>query len=67
MRNGFKFFTLLIAIPIFVIAGVVSRVRRGKELSKAEWNDIFEKAMGVAVIVIILIFVFLVYFNNRPW
>ncbi|MGA9109799.1 MAG: hypothetical protein ACLPSL_07265 [Smithella sp.] len=65
--NGFKFLTLLIAIPFFVIGGVVSRVRRGKELSKAEWDDIFEKAMAVAFVVIILIFAFLIYFNNRPW
>jgi cell division protein FtsL len=58
---------LLIAIPISVIGGGIYRAKRGKELNKAEWNNIFEKALAAAFVAIILIFAFLIYFNNRPW
>ena len=65
--RGLDNLTLLIATPIFVIGGCIYRARRGKELNKAEWNDIFEIAYVAAFVLIILIFAFLIYFNNRPW
>jgi hypothetical protein len=65
--QGFKLIALLIAIPIFVIGGAVYRERRGKELSNAEGNDIFNKAYAAAVVVIIFIFGVLFYVNNQPW
>jgi amino acid transporter len=66
-NQSFKLIAFLIAIPIIVIGGAVYRERRGKELSKAEWGDVVNKANLAAIIVIMFILAIFFYINNRPW
>ena len=66
-EHDFKLIVLFIAMPIFVIAGVIYRERRGKELSNAEKDNIFDIAYAAAIVVFIFVFAAFFYFNNRPW